>query len=102
MGDNQLLEINYTDLAITDASIIKQYLLYKFTQKEVDKFYGMLRAFENVVSKFPELYPKSPKSKTVRRAVLSKQLSVFYIDSNDSILIIAIRDNRMDNNKWPK
>jgi plasmid stabilization system protein ParE len=102
MADARLFKIHYTDRSIADASTIKQYLLYKFTQKEVDRFYGMLSEFENIVSTFPKLYPKSVKSKIVRRAVLSKQLSVFYVDSNDTILIIAIRDNRMDSSKWPK
>ena len=101
MVDNRIYKIHYTDRSVADALTIKGYLLYKFTQKEVDKFYKMLGVFESLVCSFPKLYPKSPKSKNVRRAILSKQLSVFYTDSKNTIIVIAILDNRMDIIKWP-
>ena len=38
----------------------------------------MLNDFEKVVASFPQLYPLIANCKNIRRAVLSKQLSVFY------------------------
>ena len=38
----------------------------------------MLSDFENVAASFPQLYPLIINSEKIRRAVLSKQLSVFY------------------------
>ncbi len=61
----------------------------------------MLETFERVVSVFPELYPKSVKGENIHRAVLSKQLSVFYTILNNEISVIAMTDNRMDYDKWP-
>jgi plasmid stabilization system protein ParE len=101
MDENSLLNILYTYKANSDAITIRNYLLYKFTQREVDKFYELLRIFENIVAAFPQLYPKSVSSENVHRAVLSKQLAVFYKISESAILVIAILDNRMDNAKWP-
>ncbi|WP_462228077.1 hypothetical protein [Mucilaginibacter sp.] len=62
----------------------------------------MLTSFEKTVSTFPEIYPLSTKNQEVRRAVLSKQLSVFYTIINNEILVIGMIDNRMDYAKWPK
>ncbi|MDB5156470.1 MAG: hypothetical protein JWR50_1177 [Mucilaginibacter sp.] len=61
----------------------------------------MLENFEKVVSVFPEIYPKSVLSKNIHRAVLSKQLSVFYTVTGDEISVVGILDNRMDQDKWP-
>jgi hypothetical protein len=101
MADNSVYNISYSNRSLSDALIIKEYLLYKFTQKELNSFYHMLGVFESIVSKFPKLYPQSSKNKRLRRAVLSKQLSIFYTISKDSILIVAILDNRMSTTKWP-
>ncbi|MEN0054966.1 MAG: hypothetical protein AAGC65_14925 [Mucilaginibacter sp.] len=101
MPESFPLAIVYTKRSNTDAIAIKNYLLYKFTQKEVAKFYRLLQIFERVITVFPELYPLSSKGKNVRRAVLSKQLSVFYKINQDQIVVIAILDNRVDYSKWP-
>jgi hypothetical protein len=95
------LQIIYSERSIADSINIKNFILVKFTQKEVDNFYKMIETFEKVVSVFPELYPKSVKGENIHRAVLSKQLSVFYIILNDEISVIAMVDNRMDYDKWP-
>jgi hypothetical protein len=96
-----ILPVSYTARSVTDALNIKKFILVKFTQKEVDNFYNMLDTFEKVVAVFPELYPKSTKNKKLRRAVLSKQLSVFYQITKTEIIVIAMIDNRMDYNQWP-
>jgi hypothetical protein len=102
MADKILPKIIYSKRSLANIRAIRDYLLYKFTQKEVDNLYSMLGDFENVVAIFPELYPLIVNSRKMRRAVLSKQLSVFYTFSNDTLSIAAIFDNRMDNSKWPK
>ena len=101
MPENTSFSIVYTKRSNTDAIAIKNYLLYKFTQKEVARFYRLLQIFESVVIVFPELYPLSSKGKGVHRAVLSKQLSVFYKIGQNEIAVVAILDNRVDYSKWP-
>lgn len=100
MTKSSLTAISYTHQANKGALAIKNYLLYKFTQKEVDNFYALLNIFEKVIPVFPQLYPKS-SNKNIHRAVLSKQLSVFYRVSKTKITVIAILDNRMDSANWP-
>lgn len=100
MDKAHVLSVIYTKQAITDSISIKNYLAKKFSQKEIEKFYSMLTAFEKVVAVFPELY-SAIKNKQIRRAVLSKQLSVFYIVLKENISVVAVLDNRMDDSKWP-
>lgn len=53
----------YTEHSLANIREIRSYLLYKFTQKEVDNLYGLLTAFESVVAVFPELYPQVENGK---------------------------------------
>lgn len=101
MDENSSFVIHYTKRANADAIVIKNYLLYNFTHREVDHFYDLLETFERATKPFPELYPLVNNSKKIRRAVLSKQLSVFYRVSKNRISINSILDNRMDPSKWP-
>jgi len=102
MADRLLYKIIYTERSLVNIQEIKNYLLYKFTQREVDNLYDRLNAFESIVIVFPDMYSQIAGRKQIRRAVLSKQLSVFYTISKESLIITAILDNRMDNSKWPK
>ncbi|MDN3551411.1 hypothetical protein [Mucilaginibacter aquaedulcis] len=101
MPENASVGIIFTKRSNTDAIATKNYLLNKFTQKEVAKFYRLLEIFESVVTVFHELYPLSSKGKNIRRAVLSKQLSVFYKIGENQITVLTILDNRLDYSKWP-
>ena len=101
MAERRYLLVHWTDRSLSDSLAIKEYLEEKFSQREVDNFYDLLHAFENIVLSFPKLYPKSIKNKKTHRAVLSKQLSVFYTLSKDQIVIVAVLDNRMSYTKWP-
>jgi plasmid stabilization system protein ParE len=101
MAKDTLPVISFSTRALANAETIKNYLLYKFTQREVNKFYELLGIFENIIVKFPQLYPKSSINSKVHRAVLSKQLSIFYITTKNKITVVAILDNRMSGAKWP-
>ena len=102
MADKAQHKVIYTKRSLANLRTIKDYLLYKFSQREIDNLYRMLSDFENVAASFPQLYPLIINSEKIRRAVLSKQLSVFYTYSKDNLIITAVLDNRMDNSKWPK
>lgn len=101
MAEKRGLEIQWTDRSFTDSLSIREYLLEEFSQKEVDNFYKLLEAFEKIVLIFPNLYPKSIKNSRTHRAILSKQLSVFYIVSKIQITVVAVLDTRMGYSKWP-
>lgn len=100
MPELNIKNIVYTDIALANASSIKKYLFHKFSAKEVDIFYSLLQSFEMATISFPKLYPKTNKKKNIRRAVLSKVLSVFYRIQNSNIEVLAIIDNRCDLKEW--
>ncbi len=92
----------YTEEALLNMTQIRNFILLKFTQREVENFYKILFRFEDTVSVFPEIYPESFKGEDTRRAVLSKQLSVFYIVYKKQVSIVGMIDNRMGYDKWPQ
>lgn len=94
------LEVFWTDNALENAANIKVYLISNFSDKEVNTFYSLLNSFGEAVSLFPELYPRVGKRLKIRRAVLSKVMSVFYRIAKNKIEVLAILDNRCDLKGW--
>jgi N-acetyl-gamma-glutamylphosphate reductase len=95
MAEKRKLIIEYSKQSLINAKDIVAYLRSKFTEKEVNNFYKALNEFEKIISVYPTLYSESRKRK-IRRAVLSKVLSVFYSINKNKISIVAIFDNRWD------
>ena len=56
----------------------------------------LLDGFEKTVTQFPEAFPVFKNHKTIRKAVLNRNLSVYYRIELDIIEIIAVLDNRQD------
>lgn len=74
----------------------KKYLIKKFSSKEVSKFESLLKQFELTVSNFPTLYPESQSQKLLRRAVIHKNTTVYYIFDRNKVTVIAMKDNRQE------
>jgi plasmid stabilization system protein ParE len=100
MPKPKVISIFWTDRALHNAISLKEYLLLRFSDKEVENFFSLLAAFETAVSAFPELYPVSSLRQGIRWAVLSKALSVFYRIRKNNIEVLAILDNRCDLTEW--
>ena len=74
---------------------IIDYLTQEWTDKEVFNYLNLLRNFEEAVSRFPKLFPKSlSHPKNYRRAVISKHYSVIYRFEANKIFVVTIQDNR--------
>ena len=84
----------------TDQIIL--FLSKNWSEKEILNFLIDLKSFEEIVSHFPEIYPKSEIKKGYRRAVINKQTSVIYSIEKQSILIHTLFDNRQDPDKLTK
>lgn len=97
MAEKESLVVEYSDQSLSNATEIVDYLRSSFTQKEIDSFYQSLYDFELIISSYPTLYPESNKVQ-IRRAVLSRVLSVYYTIKKGKIIIVAILDNRWDKN----
>ena len=101
MNEDSPLRIHYSENALANIREIKQYLLYHFTQREVENMYSLLYDFEDVVKVFPDLFPLIINSKKMRRAVMNKKLSVYYTYSKNAISIASVLDNRVSTSRWP-
>ena len=74
---------------------IKSYVHEEWSEVEVKQFLITLKKFEELVSRFPKLYPASLKYPELRKAVISKHQSVIYeITDEKRIQVITILDHR--------
>ena len=87
-------QVEWTKRSLLNAIAIKNYLIRKFSGKEVSKFESLLKQFEITVSNFPTLYPESQSQKLLRRAVIHKNTTVYYIFNKNKVTVIAMKDNR--------
>lgn len=97
MAKKKRLVVEYSAQSLSNTTEIIAYLRRRFSQKEIDNFTQSLADFEKIISLYPTLYAQSPKMK-IRRAVLSKVLSIYYTIRKNKIYIVAILDNRWDKN----
>jgi len=86
--------VKWTERSLSNALEIKTYLKRKFSKKEVSRFEDLLKQFENTVSNFPTLYPESQNQKSLRRAIVHRNTTVYYIFESDEVTVIAMKDNR--------
>lgn len=87
-------KVEWTKRSLKNALSIKDYLVKKFSKKEVLKFETLLKQFELTVSNFPTLYPESQSQKLLRRAVIHKNTTVYYIFDKKKVTVVAMKDNR--------
>lgn len=89
-------EVEWTNRSLQNALQIKKYLLKKFNKNAALNFEKLLKEFELTVSNFPTLYPESTSKKLLRRAVIHKNTTVFYVFTNNKVTVIAMKDNRQE------
>jgi plasmid stabilization system protein ParE len=70
------------------------YLEQEFSQKEVDTFITDVYSIIAGIQSFPKMYPQSKQLKKVHKATVSKQCSLFYTQSKDTITLLLFWDNR--------
>jgi len=86
----------WSDEAINNLEEILDYLHSRWTQREVDKFKKRLSKQLDLVTRNPKLFPKSDFNPSLRKAVLSKQTTIFYKISSDTINLVYLFNSRQD------
>ena len=99
MPVKKALVVEWSAHALKQSAGIRNYLVTKFSEKEVAGFYELLISFESTVARFPDLYSIFSVRKKLRRAVLNKNLSVYYTSTKTKIFVVSVLDNRMDYSK---
>lgn len=86
--------MEWTRHSLLNAITIKKYLLSKFSKKELPNFESVLRQFEWAVTNFPTLYTESRSQNYLRKAVIHKYITVYYMLENNTVTVIAMKDHR--------
>ena len=96
---NSRFEIFWTKESLTNLEDILDYLISAWSQREVVNFKSKLSKQLKLISKYPLLFPASQINPNLRKAVLSKQTTVFYKIQDKHIYIIYLFDTRQNPNK---
>jgi plasmid stabilization system protein ParE len=92
----------WSNEALLSLKEIVKYLEANWTQTEIKNFAKLLDKHLNLLQKNPFLYPIDPALHNLRKAVISKQTSIFYRITSTEIHIISLFDNRQNPKKLRK
>jgi len=92
-------KIHWTRESIRNLEQILDYLINKWTQREVDNFKQKLSEQLDLIADNPYMFPISRYNGRLRKAVLSKQTTVYYEVKENTIYIAYQFVNRQDSNK---
>ena len=88
--------LHWTEEAVNNLEIILNHLDQNWTQKEVTNFKLKLSKQLELITQNPFMFPKSLHYPRLRKAVLSKQTSIFYEVMDDDIFLAYLFINRMN------
>ena len=86
----------WSDEALQNLKRILDYLEQRWTKKEISNFIRLLDRQLELIRENPRLFAKSDRTKGLRRAVLSRQTTIYYRIIKHEIHIITLFDNRQD------
>ncbi|GLU44983.1 type II toxin-antitoxin system RelE/ParE family toxin [Allomuricauda sp. NBRC 101325] len=92
-------KVFWTQNAITELTGIIAYLEVNWTEREIRNFFGSLDHTIELISKNPELFQLSKNKKDIRRAVIAKYTSLYYLTKSDSVEILSLFSNRQSPDK---
>jgi plasmid stabilization system protein ParE len=80
----------WTYEAINNLEEILDYLITNWSQKEVVQFKHKLSKHIDLILQFPKMFPVSDYNPKLRKAVLSKQTTLFYKIKGNEIYLVYI------------
>lgn len=89
-------EIRWSEEAVNNLAEILDYLEHKWTEKEVQKFKSKLNHQLDLISQSPFIFPSANFNPEMRKAVLSKQTTIFYKVIDATIFLAYIHVNMKD------
>lgn len=87
-------KLHWTKESIRNLEEILDYLICKWTQKEVDNFNRKLSKKLDMILQNPRMFPVSIFNPKLRKAVLTKQVTIFYEIKNKQIYVTYLFVNR--------
>ena len=87
-------KLRWSDESIRNLEEVLADISRKWTLKEVDNFKNKLKLQLQMIISHPHMFPRSQSNPKLRKAVLSKQTTIFYEIKYDTISIIHIHLNK--------
>ena len=88
----------WSEEAVKNLSKILLFLEENWTEKEIRKFVTKLEKLISIIENQPETFPKAAKS-DIHKAVLTRQVTLYYNAGKDIIHIITLFDSRQNPKK---
>lgn len=89
-------KIFWSDESLNNLEAVLSYLETEWTEREVTIFKNKLSKQLDLIQKNPKLFPISSIQPRLRKAVLSRQTTIFYELKGFEIHIAYLFSNRMD------
>jgi len=89
-------KVFWTDEAIENLQSIMDCLDCQWTQREIDNFKKKLAKQIELIETNPKLFPVSEYNPRLRKAVLSKQTTIFYEIADRMIYLVYLFNSRQD------
>jgi plasmid stabilization system protein ParE len=96
LEENMDYKIFWSEESLSNLEEILDYLNERWTQKEIDRFKNKLNRQLEIISRFPTIFPVSNYHPNLRKAVLSKQITIFYKIQGNIIYLAYIFVNKKD------
>jgi plasmid stabilization system protein ParE len=88
--------LRWTNESVKNLEEILNYITSNFTDNEVYKFKSKLIDVLDLISKNPLMFPSSNFYPNFRKAVISKQTTLFYVIEENIIYLIHLHLNSKD------
>ena len=94
-------EVFWTDEALLNLKLIIDYFEYRWTERELRKFFQKLEKRIKLISQKPRLFPTSGHKPNIHRSVLSKQTTIYYklFEQEKKVEITTLFDTRQNPKK---
>jgi|SRR5690554_5096381 len=89
-------KLRWSDESVRNLEDILEYLQENWSEKVVLNFKENLSKQLDLICRFPFIFPRSEYQKRLRKAVLSKQITIYYEVTNNEIFIAYIFANKQD------
>ncbi|MCB1190264.1 MAG: type II toxin-antitoxin system RelE/ParE family toxin [Leptospiraceae bacterium] len=86
--------IKWTDTARQDYYEILEYLKENFGMNISERFSQKVEQELLLISEMPKMFPVSQLFQGLRRAVVVRQVSMYYLEIKNEVIIIRLYDNR--------
>jgi plasmid stabilization system protein ParE len=88
-----------TPLAESNYDTIIAYLLNKWNAKTAGDFIDRFKEVTGFISKSPAIYSFVDRDRKIQKCVLTKHNTIYFVERENVIIILAIFDSRQDPQK---